>query len=73
MIGGDDNESLFEFSDLLEVLESSLDSLVEFHELSESSGVVESVHLLVDRGSLTNNSLSISTSLRGASGSLLTT
>ena len=53
MIGGDDNEGVVEFSDLGEVLESSLDGLVEFHELSEGSGVVERVHLLVDRGSLT--------------------
>ena len=53
MISSDDNEGVFELSNLGEVLEGSLDSLVEFHEFSKGSGVVEGVHLLVDRSGLT--------------------
>jgi hypothetical protein len=52
VVGSDDDESVLELADLLEVLHGGLDGVVKFKELAQSTVVVERVHLLIDRCSL---------------------
>lgn len=52
VISRDNDEGLIENVKLLELLNSSTNSVVKLEKVTESTVVVESVHLLVDRGSL---------------------
>ena len=52
VISRDDDEGLIKDLELLELLNSSTDSIVKLKKITESTVVVKSVHLLVDRGSL---------------------
>jgi hypothetical protein len=52
VVSRDDDKSLVENVELLELLNSSTDSVVKLEKITQSTVVVEGVHLLVDRGSL---------------------
>jgi hypothetical protein len=52
VISRDDDKSLIENVELLELLNSSTDSVVKLEKITQSTVVVKGVHLLVDRGSL---------------------
>ena len=48
MVGGHNNESTLELASLAKVFDSCFDRIVKLEEFTESSIVVERVHLLVD-------------------------
>lgn len=52
VVGSDDDEGIIILANLLEVLDSSLDGIIKLEKLTKSTVIVESVHLLVNRGSL---------------------
>lgn len=52
VVSRDDDESLIENVELLELLNGSTDSVVKLEKITQSTVVVKGVHLLVDRGSL---------------------
>lgn len=48
VVGGDDNEGVLEFANLLEVLQGRPKSVVELEEVAKGTVDVLNVHLLVD-------------------------
>lgn len=67
VVGSDNDKSLFELANLLEVLKSSAESVVELEEVTKSTVNVLDVHLLVDESSLGHEGPSGTTRL-GTSG-----
>lgn len=52
VVSRDDDKGLVENVKLLELLDSSPDSVVKLKKIAKSTVIIKSVHLLVDRGSL---------------------
>lgn len=50
VVGGDDDEGVGEFTEVLEFFNGGLDGIVEFEEVTEGTVVVEEMHHLIDRG-----------------------
>lgn len=50
MVSSDDDLRVFELADFLQMRDGGLDGVVEFEEFTESTVVVESMHLFVDVG-----------------------